>query len=194
MHAKFGSFAICCILINFCLEGPIKIDVMAQTPNERGEGMFRDAATHADLSLVYEQACENDPLKLLGQDPEILAIAKAYTQESLIDRSEILSYGGVMTIVPKGSVILVPEQLRDRVRAAEEAKVVSWPDFLRQNSIWILPMKVKFEQATGEEMLDKNLLAQLEKSGKIVVATCNDHPISIFNSALKTTQEILKDE
>lgn len=149
-----------------------------------GKAPFRNAPGHADLAEAYERSKGEDPIRGLGQDPEILARAKEYSQASLIDRSDALSHGGMATLLPKGSVLFVPETMVDRVSLSEGAALVDWREFYRSNSHWLLPWSIKLEQALGEEALDLGHLERLKRMGKVVVAICFDQPISIREGML----------
>lgn len=140
---------------------------------------FRNASSHEDLAEAYRRSTGEDPIRGLGQDPEILALAASYSQPSLLERSDALAHGELATLLPKGALLFVPEALADRASLAEGAALVDWREFYRNNSHWILPWNMRLGQALGDEALDMGQFERLKRMGKIVVATCLDQPISV---------------
>ncbi len=165
---------------------------MPSLGQDAGKAPFRNAPSHEDLAAAYERSKGEDPIRGLGQDPEILAQAKEYSQASLLDRSDALAHSGLATLLPKGAVLFVPEAMAGRASLAEGTVLVDWREFYRSNSHWLLPWNVRLAQAIGEEPLDLGQLERLKRMGKVVVATCFDQPISLHEGAL--VREEVKEE
>lgn len=152
--------------------------------------VFRDAATHGDLARTYEKAKGDDPLvREFGQDPALRDSQAFPPPVSLLEKSDLLVHGGRMTLVPKGAVVFVPDSLQDRLALDEAATFVSWREFYRLNSHWLVPMNVSVEQALGEKPLPSGLLDRLVKSKRIVVATCFEQPISMLSAPVASVGE-----
>lgn len=141
---------------------------------------FRNAAVHRDLVLLFEESRERDPITTLGPAVDAPTHEATWAAGSLVDRSEILNHQGLATLLPKGALLHLPESLAARSGIGDgQSAVVNWADFFRRNCQWIYPLKVRLEQALGEEPIDQALLARVAKSGKVVVATYFDQPISV---------------
>lgn len=97
----------------------------------------------------------------------------------LFNSSEILCYNGAFTLVPKRAVLEFPQNLRDRLKVQQGAKVQSWSDFYIANRNWITTVEVSKSQASGAKPLAEETSAHIAKCGKLVVATFQGHPISV---------------
>ncbi len=142
---------------------------------------MRDAATHDELSKSLRMAQQNDPVRNIGpaignveEDP-----AKQYGELDLIKDSIILCYRGSLTLLPKRSVLHLPEALKPRFEAVEGAGVQVWADFFKNNRGWIRTLEVTRAQAMGEEPLDEDVVAAFKESAAVVVATFKGGPISV---------------
>lgn len=144
---------------------------------------FRNAAVHGDLLSRYEEAKAKDPIQKLGQDPELIAKARAWEPPSLLENSEVLAFQEGATFLPKGSILHVPEDLVSRVDSVKSGmRVMGWAEFLRLNSSWVVPLKIRLEQAMGKEPIDENLISRVARSGKVVVAIYFDNPITVLRT------------
>lgn len=148
---------------------------------ERKTQPMRDVATHGQLSQSLRMAQQNDPVRNIGpaigkvdEDP-----FKHYEGRDLVKDSIILCYRGSLTLLPKRSVLHLPELLKSRFEAANNASVVTWPDFYKFNRGWIRTVEVTREQAMGDAPLDAELLTAFETSTSVVVATFKGGPISV---------------
>lgn len=98
----------------------------------------------------------------------------------LFSRSDVLCFGGLMTIVPKRAIIHTPENLSGRIGLKDGYKLVAWPEFHRRNFAWIEAVEVNRAQAEGREKLPENWAEQFEKRRKVVVAVLAQGPISVL--------------
>lgn len=139
----------------------------------------RDAMTHDQLVLTLRQAEQNDPMKKMkaakGEDPSAKNRPK-----SLLSESDIISYGGLATLVPKRAILQMPESWAGRLKIEAGAKIVSWSDFYAQNRGWITTVEISREQAEGGQPLAEETKKMMKKSRNLVVATYQGGPISLL--------------
>lgn len=139
--------------------------------------VMRDAATHEQLLNRQQQVRTADPMKKLdpaeGKDP-----SKENQPGDLISRSEVLCYRGLATLVPKGSILVNPPLVSDRVGMKPGAKIVTWLEFYTANRGWITTQEISLAQAEGKAPLAEAVTDQLKKSTNLVVATFKGGPIS----------------
>lgn len=140
--------------------------------------VYRDAATHETLLLTLRKADENDPIKALekseGTDP-----TKENQPQNLIESSDLISYMGLTTLVPKRAILKLPEVFKDRINNHPSGnRIVGWLDFYTANRGWITTVEVTRAQAGGREKIDQDLSEQLDKSKNMVVTVLDSGPIS----------------
>jgi hypothetical protein len=184
---------------DFLVRGIVVIALVARTVPSGAEefgrpASFRNAAKHEDLLDAYQRSTREDPIREMGEVPAELDLAQLYAQTSLLERSDPLSQGNLATLLPKGALLFVPEGMAERAQLPQGAEIVDWGHFYRLNSHWILPWNIRLEQALGEEALDLALFERLKRMGKVVVAICMDHPISLREGALAAPAEENKSE
>ena len=140
---------------------------------------FRDAATAESLSEQYRKVSLADPMKSLppseGEDPSVVNKVG-----NLLENSEVLTYNGKTTLVPKNALVHIPQKLAERVNNHQEgAKIVGWLEFHSQNRGWISTVEITFAQAKGVDPISPEVLENLGKSGNLVVAVLKGGPISV---------------
>ncbi len=145
-----------------------------------GKIAFRDAATNASLTEKYRQASLADPMKVLpqtqGKDPSV-----ATRVNSLLEDSDLITYNGRTTLVPKNALVIIPKKLAERINKHKEgSEIVSWLDFFSQNRGWISTVEVTFAQAKGEQPVSSEVMETLGKSGNLIVAVLKRGPISVM--------------
>lgn len=168
-------------LLSFVIATASLLSVSAQDQAERQTVAMRDAATHDQLSQSLRMAQQNDPIRNIGpaigqveEDPSL-----ALAGRDLVKDSIILCFRGNLTLLPKRSVLHLPESLKSRFEAADNAEVVPWATFLQQNRGWIRTMEVSREQAMGEAPLSADTTAAFGTSTSVIVATFQGGPISV---------------
>ena len=138
---------------------------------------MRDAATHDQLSSQLRRVDSTDPMKKLapaqGKDPSV-----ENRPQDLLSRSDILCYRGLATLVPKGSILVTPPLVADRVGMKAGAKIVPWLDFFTANRGWIVTQEITLAQAEGKVPMSDAVTEKLLKSSNLVVATLQGGPIS----------------
>lgn len=147
----------------------------------RSDGLpFRDAATNESLSKEYRKVSLEDPMKKFeptkGEDPSVVNHASG-----LLENSELISFNGETTLVPKHAIIQIPEKFAGRINHHPEgAKIVGWLDFLGRNRGWISTVEVTLAQAKGEIPVAPELMETVTKDGNLVVAVLKGGPISVL--------------
>lgn len=141
---------------------------------------FRDAATHDQLAQKYR---ESRPRKALDDavgrtrpDP-----TKENQPRDLISSSDIISFNGLTTLVPKRAILRIPENYRDRIDNHRKSnRIVNWLEFYSHNRGWITTVEVSRAQAEGREPFAEELIKQLEKNRNLIIATYSTGPISVL--------------
>jgi hypothetical protein len=140
---------------------------------------MRDAATHEELTLALRKADQNDPMKEFkkheGEDPSVVNRPK-----DLLSTSDIISFNGMATLVPKRAILQTPKNLTDRIKLQPGVKIVSWLDFYTANRGWITTIEVSRVQAEGNKPLEEETKEHMSKSTNLVVATYQGGPISVL--------------
>lgn len=130
---------------------------------------------------------QNDPMNRLQKPAEGEAKVGRPADQSIIAQSTILSDGSNWTIVPNGSVLHVPENLKSRTGTKPTGGLLAWSDFLVRSRGWVTTCEVSIEQATGKTPLPAERSAALAKQDKIVVAVHQRGPISFRTASTPTT-------
>lgn len=148
----------------------------AETP---AKPRFRDAATHEQLVKALRFAERNDPMKDLkpteGEDP-----SKVNLPQNLLDQSDVISFGGVATLVPKRAILAAPPNLKDRLGIKPGVRIVGWMEFQTLNRGWITTVEVSRTQAEGNQAIAEETRERIGKSSNLVVATYMGGPISVL--------------
>ncbi len=149
---------------------------MASPPATRP---MRDAATHDDLTLKYRQAQQQDPVRKLepttGVDPSTVN-----QPLDLVSQSDIISFNGLTTLVPKRAVLHIPKGLADRLKFQPGTRILGWAEFYALNRGWITTVEVSRVQAEGNAALAEEISNRIAKSSNLVVATNRGGPISVL--------------
>lgn len=148
--------------------------------------VMRDAATHEQLTLALRKASQADPMKKLapatGEDPSVVNRPK-----DLLSQSDIISFRGMATLVPKRAILQIPSACKDLIKLEPGAKIVSWADFYAANRGWITTIEVSRVQAEGNKPLAEESQNVMSKSRNLVIAVYQGGPISVL--PLKTPKE-----
>lgn len=141
--------------------------------------VFRDAATHDQLALGLRKSQQEDPMRTLkttqGQDPSVVN-----RPPGILATSDIISFNGLATLVPKRAVMQMPAALSDRMKMSAGCKLVGWTEFFSANRGWITTIEVSRVQAQGNEDIAEETRTQMVKSGNLIVATYQGGPISVL--------------
>jgi hypothetical protein len=150
---------------------------------------FRDAATNETLTAEYREVSKKDPMgkfeKTKGEDPSVVNKVG-----NLLDNSELITFNGNTTLVPKNAIIRIPEKYKSRVNNYKQgSKILSWVDFYRLNRGWISTIEVSFTQAKGLATVSGKEMDTLEESGNLIVAVLRNGPISVLPLKTDTDKE-----
>ena len=100
--------------------------------------------------------------------------------ESAFSRSIILYDGTNFTLIPEGSILTLPANLREHVVASPTGSFLLWPSFLKQNAKWLASREVTMEMALGDKEASAEILQSLEGDTKLRVAVYRSNPISVL--------------
>jgi hypothetical protein len=153
---------------------------------------MRDAATHEQLQKKSHAAVIQDPMKKLPPANESDPAKDA--PKDLISQSDILSFDGTFTLVPKRAILAIPKDLEKRSQLVNATKLVGWAEFHANNRGWITTLEVTREQAEGNSPIDEDILNSFKDSTTIVVATYHGGPISILPPKTPTAEEKTSEE
>ena len=94
--------------------------------------------------------------------------------------SDILVSGSYHTLVPKGSVLNLPDRHKKRFVTKPSGNFILLKKFISKNYAWLSTQEVSFEQVKGEKTLAESLQKSIQQSGRVVIATLNKNPISVL--------------
>ncbi len=141
--------------------------------------VYRDAATHDQLALELRKMERRDPMRnreaVTGADP-----SKVNRPVDLLKQSDMISFGGYATLVPKRAILSVPQNYQRYLTLEPGAKIIGWRDFYRKNRNWITTIEVVRAEAEGNQKMPEKTLEKVAKSTNLVVATCHGGPISVL--------------
>ena len=108
---------------------------------------------------------------------------------TLYKNSHILVHRGQHTIIPKKSILVLPELLKQRVAAKPDGKFVLWPEFKQANRDWIWTYEVSLDQAKGANPISENKIKDLSKLNRVVVALYHGNPVSVLPAKNKIAKK-----
>ena len=135
----------------------------------------RDSITDEELAAIKSKhVIEYDSFfKPTGEE-------KSPPRSDLYADSIILSDGVNHTLLPKRSLMFVPEKFQRRVVDAPVGKLILWPTFKKVNASWLRVQEVSLPIAKGDEPLADGIRRQLESGFQVVVSTYKNSPISVM--------------
>lgn len=141
--------------------------------------VMRDAPTHEQLAAALLKAQQKDPMKNLpAVKTEDASVAPR--PPSLLGQSDIISFGGLATLVPKRAILQIPKSCTDRIKVEPGARLVSWSEFYTANRGWITTIEVSREQAEGSQALAEKTQKLMSTCRNLIVATYLGGPISLL--------------
>lgn len=161
---------------------------------ESKKPVYRDVETHDLIVRKLKVNQKIDPMKNLvpseGEDP-----SKKNKPQNLVSSSDIISFNGVTTLVPKRAIMQVPEKYENRINNHTPGnRVVGWLEFYTLNMGWITTVEVSRVQAEGNEPIAEELSENLSKSRNLVIATYSTGPISMLPLKEKDESETSENE
>ncbi|RPJ31708.1 MAG: hypothetical protein EHM17_13695 [Verrucomicrobiaceae bacterium] len=140
---------------------------------------MRDVASQEELLLERRKALQIDPMKHLatatGEDP-----SKANQPTDILAESDIISFRGLATLVPKRAILQTPQSYAGHVKMEPGARFVSWREFYALNRGWITTVEVSREQAEGNAPFAEETRKFLGTNRNLVVATFKGGPVSVL--------------
>jgi hypothetical protein len=169
---KFGVPTLALLLPAVCFA---QVDNVSPYSKKK---VFRDAKTHEQLVKHREEMIARNPKPKLtpveGNDP-----AKANPPSSFLKESDIICFNGVATFVPKGAILTIPPNLKDRLAMQSGSRLVGWTEFLTLNRGWVTPVEVDRAQAKGSKKIEDKTSELIAKSTNLMVATFTGRPIAM---------------
>lgn len=96
--------------------------------------------------------------------------------------SIILQQGDNHTVLPRNSIVHLPESLKQKVVSRPHGIFVPWPQFYLKNRSWIFTHEINLKQARGVAPLKEGVQKQFERINRLVVAIHQNNPISMLSS------------
>lgn len=112
---------------------------------------------------------------------------------SLYKNSHIIVNRGQHTIIPKKSILVLPDRLKTRVVEKATGKFVLWPNFKHTNQDWIWTFEVTLDQAKGITPLPDGRIKDLAKLNRVVVALYKGNPVSVLSPKKEEEGNLNKD-
>lgn len=149
--------------------------------------VFRDAATHDSLLPSFRKAQNDSPVSKFTPSEGEDSTTKDQPG-NLIERSDVLSFNGDTTLIPKLAIIQTPASYKERVNNHTPGnRIVSWGAFHAVNRGWITTVEVSREQAEGKEPIPPGIVDSYTKSRNLVIATYQGAAISVLPQKEETT-------
>lgn len=153
--------------------------ITAASAQQETKPVMRDAATHEQLVVALRKAEQNDPMKKLpttqGEDPSVVNRSK-----DILEDSDIISFRGVATLVPKRAVLQIPGSCSERMKLEPGARIIPWAEFYAANRGWITTVEVSRPQAEGNVPLAEESTKMMSTCRNLVIATYQGGPISVL--------------
>lgn len=141
-------------------------------------GVMHDAATHEQIEATMRQAAQADPMKNMAESK--LEDPAVNLPKDLISQSDLISFNGLATLVPKRAILQIPKSFADRIHFVEGSQIVAWSEFLTSNRGWISTLEISRVQAEGNAPLSEETNKQLSQCTNLVVCTYKGGPISML--------------
>ncbi len=155
----------------------------ADPSNQGGHGIeFLPAGLKAPVGMAADDAeltAQRSRMKFGGTAPE----DNAHHGWDLLEYSDFIGFDGFYAVLPKDSVILVPDSLRNHILQAPEGKMVGWTEMLTRYRAEVEGLEVTMEQATGVAPIAPERLEAAAKSHRIIVAVFQGNPVSVLRPA-----------
>ena len=154
---------------------------LAEEPAPKPKPQIRDAATHEDLAAKLRETQAKNPLAELTPEQVAKDPTKKNQPGNIVEDSDIISFNGLTTLVPKRAILALPENLKPRVgKHTPGHRLVAWKDFYSQNRGWINTVEVSRAQAEGRAPLAEDSQMTISKATNLMVATYQGGPISVL--------------
>lgn len=144
--------------------------------------VVRNSPTHDELLMKRQQAARQvTSLKKPAADFKDPSLEQP---KDLVSQSDVISYNGQATLVPKNSILSKPASFEARLKFNPGDKIVTWSEFYAANRAWITSVEITMEEAKGTKPLPESTTKQLSKSRNLLVTTFSGGPISTLPGAI----------
>lgn len=150
------------------------ISVAQAEPQRASSAPMRDAPTKQQILDRQRLALEQQASR-----PAPVVVPAPTQKLSLLANSDILCHGGMATLVPKRSILHIPEALQSRLGMKDGAQIENWTKFYDANRGWITTVEVSRNQAEGKESLSEETIKSFEESSNLIVATFRGRLIGV---------------
>lgn len=108
--------------------------------------------------------------------------AKKYYNPNPYSNCHILVSGNTYTIVPKQSVLNLPERYKKRISSTPKGKFLFFKEFKAKNYGWLKTHKVTIEQSKKGQAIAEEKLKLLKESGLVVIAVRKNRPVPVLSN------------
>lgn len=124
--------------------------------------------------------------------PEARAKVQLRPKVPIHQRMDFLIDRGKLLMIPKKSLIVVPEGLKAKMYQGGElkGKVVSLSEFLAANGSWFMTYPVTFEQMMGKEKVSQEELERLRQLNRVVLATNGGSATGVVPESLEPEKDL----
>ena len=153
--------------------------IMAAAPSGSGQGI---QFLPRELKAPVANAQTDESLKKRQAAGKFGGFAPEGTERKgwdLMENSEFIAFNGGSTLLPKGSILHIPEKFRPNVVPKPTGKLVIWTEFAGLYRGLVTCFNVTLAQAAGQAPIDEARLETARKTGLIVVAMLDGNPVSV---------------
>ncbi len=165
--------------------------------NDTAENSVKSQQKSVPSPAVRDVISDSKLSELMAASPKMKDFASAKIQpvgdkrpspdESAFSKSIILFDGTNFTLIPEGSILTLPADLRGNVVTSPTGSFLLWPAFLKKNAKWLAPQEVTMEMARGDKDAAAEILQSLEGGTKLRVAVYRNNPISVLEKPETTS-------
>ena len=134
----------------------------------------RDSITDDELEKIKSENPTSYGKEFRKTDGKIMP-----PRADIYKSSQLLGSNGVHTLLPLKSVLFVPEHLKDKLLKERKGELLLWPQFLKENYLWLQTREVSLAIAKGEEPFSEAIQEIIPRSRKVIVAVYKRSPISV---------------
>ncbi len=175
------------ILIAAVLLAPAALRALEPAPApapQAGHGIAflpADRKTPVAPAISAEELKKRQAAEKFGGFAKEADLPKGWDLES---NSEFITFGGNVTILPKGAVLYVPERYKANVVTKMEGNLMLWPEFVARYPGLVARVEVTMEEVSGQKPFKPERLEAERKRNLILVGTLNQNPITVSKQTL----------
>jgi hypothetical protein len=160
---------------------------LAQAQQPVNWAKARDAISEGNLAA--QMAAAKPMLEQMGTMSQPLTQARPSQEDTLYSKSIILFDGETHTLVPIGSVLYLPQNLKSHVVSAPQGDFTFWPNFLKRNPTWLAAKEVPLQMAKGDPKLAAAVLREATGTTRLLVSVYRGCPISVLEAPSKQSAQ-----